>query len=170
MSGRQILGLGIRLFSIWLVLYVLTNVPGMWRFNLAEGAESTNLAVVGVGCLILILTAVLWFFPLSIANILVPGRPTESETAQLSRVPFERVERLAFCLLGLWVLAEVIPNGFYWLFMAYHAARPQSLLDFGPREYSLITVTVSKLVIGVWLLFGAKGLRGVLKWARTAGT
>lgn len=170
MSGRHIVGLGVRLFSIWLVLYVLTNVPGMWRFNVSADAESTNLVVIVVASLVLALAAALWLFPLSIANTLVPGRPTEPVGAELTQAPFERVERLAFCLLGLWVLAEVVPNGFYWLFMAYHASRPQSLLDFGPREYSMMAVTVSRLVIGVWLLFGARGLRGLLKWARTTGT
>ena len=170
MTGGQIVGLGVRLFAIWLVLYVLTNAPGMWRFNVSEGAVSANLVVILVSCLLLAAAAALWFFPLSVANKLVPGATKRTQDLERTGVPFEHVERLAFCLLGLWILAEAVPNCFYWVLMAYHAARPDSLLHFGPVEYARVAVTGSKLVMGLWLLLGAKGLRGLLRWARTAGT
>lgn len=119
---------------------------------------------------LLVVATALWFFPLTIGNKLVPRAAKNAEGVERTGVPFERIEGLAFCLLGLWILAEAVPNGFYWILMAYHAYRPESLLDLGPREYSRMAVTGTKLVIAIWLLLGAKGLRGLLRWARTAGT
>lgn len=170
MSASQIAGLGLRLFALSLVLYVLGNAPAIWEFNSSASATSANLAVVIVSILLLVFAIVLWFFPLTIANALLPGRSMKIEGLAAPQVTFEQLQALAFCLLGLWILAEAIPNVFYWMLMAYHASRPELALEFRPRDIGSMVATGIKAILGVWLLFGAKGIRGLLRWARTAGT
>ena len=75
MTSAQIVGLGVRLFAIWLVVSVLRHVPGMWRFNVsgaAAGDSATNVVIVAVTVIMLALAAGLWFFPLAVANKLIP--------------------------------------------------------------------------------------------------
>ena len=169
MTSAQIIGLGVRLFAIWLAVSILRHVPGMWQFNVAAvgaGDSSTNVVIIVVAVVILALAVGLWFFPLTVANRLIP-RSSRTDHIQ---VPIEQAESFGFTLLGLWVLTNSVPDSFYWLFMGYQAARPNSILELRASEYSYMVATAVELMLGVWLLFGAKGFRGLLRWARTAGT
>lgn len=168
MTSAQIVGLGVRLFAIWLVVSILQHVPNMWQFNVTAGVGngSTNVVVGVVAALILALAVGLWFFPLTVANRLIP----RSSRTDHIHVPVEQAEGVGFSLLGLWILADAIPDLFYWVFMAYQAWRPSSILELRANEYSNMVATGVEVILGIWLLFGAKGLRVLLRWARTAGT
>lgn len=37
MTSAQIVGLGVRLFAIWLVVSVVRHVPGAWQFVYVDG-------------------------------------------------------------------------------------------------------------------------------------
>jgi hypothetical protein len=169
MTSAQIVGLGVRLFAIWLVVSLLRHIPAMWRFNLLDVAaadSSTNVVIVVVAALMLVLAVVLWFFPLTVANKIIP----RSSKTDHVHVPIEQAESVGFSLLGLWVLTNSVPDSFYWTFMAYQASRPNSILELRASEYSYMLATAVEVVLGIWLLFGAQGLRRLLRWARTAGT
>ena len=169
MTSAQIVGLGVRLFAIWLVVSLLRHIPGIWRFNVSDAAggdSSTNVVIVVVAVLILALAAAIWFFPLTVANKLIP-RSTRTDHIH---VPIEQAESIGFSLLGLWVLTNSVPDSFYWIFMAFQASRPNSILELRASEYSYMVATAVEVILGIWLLFGAQGLRRLLRWARTAGT
>jgi hypothetical protein len=169
MTSAQIVGLGVRLFAIWLVVSMLRHVPGIWQFNLsgtAAGNNSTNVVIVAVTVIILALAAGLWFFPLTVAGKLIPR---SGKTDHL-RVPLDEAESIGFSLLGLWVLASSVPDVFYWVFMTYQALRLNSMLELRANDYSYMVTTAVEVILGIWLLFGARGLRGLLRWARRAGT
>ena len=169
MTSAQIVGLGVRLFAIWLVVSVLRYVPGMWQFNASGAAasnSSTNVVIAAVTVLILAVAAGLWFFPLTVANKLIPR---SSKTDHL-HVPIDQAQGVGFSLLGLWVLTNSVPDSFYWVFMTYQASRPNSMLELRASDYSYVVTTAVEVILGIWLLFGARGLRGLLRWARTAGT
>jgi hypothetical protein len=169
MTSAQIVGLGVRLFAIWLVVSVLRHVPGVWRFNVpaaTAGDSWTNVVIVAVTIIILAIAAGLWFFPLAVANKLIPR---SCKTDHL-HVPLDQAESVGFSLLGLWVLTSSVPDAFYWVFMRYQASRPNSMLELRADDYSYMVTTAVEVVLGIWLLFGARGLRRLLRWARTAGT
>ena len=169
MTAAQIVGLGVRLFAIWLVVSVLRHLPGMWQFNASGAAASdgsTNVVVGVVAVLILALAAGLWFFPLTVASKLIP-RSSKTDHLQL---PVDQAQSVGFSLLGLWVLTNAVPDSFYWLFMTYQASRPNSMLELRANEYLYMVTTAVEVILGIWLLFGARGLRGLMRWARTAGT
>lgn len=167
MTHAQYVGLGVRLFAIWLALYALGGLPQLWSFMERDFKDPTGAAVVMVLALLMGLVAVLlWIFPLTVARKLIPRTALDQPTT----LPFEQVQSVGFCLMGLWVLASAVPNAFMWAVLVYQSTRPQTLFSLEPRNYGSIAYVVIQLVVGLWLLFGARGLLRVLRWARTAGT
>jgi len=166
MTSAQIVGLGVRLFAIWLVVSVLQHVPNMWQFSASvESRTSVYVVTLAVGLLLLLLAMALWFFPLTVAKALIPS----SSKTDYVKVPLEQAQSVGFTLLGLWVLASAVPDSFYWLFMLYQASVPELKFELGTRHYASVMSTAVRLVLGIWLLFGVRGLLGVLRWERSAG-
>ena len=167
MTSAQIVGLGVRLFAIWLIVSVLQHVPNMWQFSAsAESHTSVYVVTLAVGLLLLLLAVALWFFPLTVAKALIPS----SSKTDYVKVPLEQAQSVGFTLLGLWVLASAVPDSFYWLFILYQTSVPELKFELGTRHYASVVSTSIRLILGIWLLFGARGLLGVLRWARSAGT
>jgi len=167
MTSAQIVGLGVRLFAIWLVVSVLQHVPYMWQFSdSVESHTSVYVVTLAVGVLLLLLAVAIWFFPLTVAKALIPA----SSKTDYVKVPLEQAQSVGFTLLGLWVLANAIPDSLYWIFMQYQASVPELKFELGTRHYASVVSTAVRVMLGIWLLFGARGLLGVLRWARSAGT
>ncbi len=167
MTHAQIVGLGVRLFAVWLAVYLMRHVPGLWSFNVRDFEDpGAATAVIVVAVVMALIALLLWIFPLSVARKLVPKTALDQPTT----LPVEQVQSVGFALLGLWVLTRAIPQVFFYAVMIYHANRPQSAFALEPRNYASMAYTFVELALGIWLVLGAKGLRGVLRWARTAGT
>ena len=167
MTNAQIVALGVRLFCIWLALYLIRHAPGLWSLNTQQFPDSgAATAVIIFSIILLAVTAGLWLFPLVVARKLIPRATLDQPTA----LPIEQVQSAGFCLLGLWVLTEAVPRLVYISFIMYHSTRPNAMVSLEPQNYAGIAQTVIQFIVGLWLLFGARGLLGVLRWARTAGT
>lgn len=167
MTHAQIVGLGVRLFAIWLALYALGGLSQLWAFIERDFKDPGGAGVVmALAALMGFVAVLLWVFPLSVARKLIPRTALDQPTT----LPLEHVEAAGFCLMGLWVLASAIPSAFMWAVFVYQSTRPQSMFSLEPRNYATIAYVLVQLVIGLWLLFGARGLLRVLRWARTAGT
>jgi len=147
MLNLQIIATVIRLFSAWLVTWVLRNLPGYWVFDQPGVSLSQRLYVVAFSVLMLIVAAGLWFFPFAVAKTLVPGQ-SASEYPVVPQVHFQRV---ATSLLGMWVLIDTVPSGVYAIVALSMRAAP---LDASAR--ATIAQIVIRLIIGAWLLFGAE--------------
>jgi hypothetical protein len=164
-TNAQIVALGVRLFSIWLVLYLFGHAPGLWTF-IEHGKSGSGAGFVVTVSAVLLLAAVgLWFFPLAVARKLLPKATLDQPTP----LPVEQVQRAGFCLLGLWVLTEAVPDLIYYAVAFTVSTKPSALMSFEKDTYANVAHTIAEFVIGVWLLLGARGLVGVLRWARTAG-
>lgn len=106
MTNAQIVALGVRLFSIWVVLYLFGHTPGLWTF-IEHGKSGSGAGFVVTVSAVLVFAAVgLWFFPLAVARKLLPKATLDQPTP----LPVEDVQRAGFCLLGLWVLTESVPD------------------------------------------------------------
>lgn len=166
MTNAQIVALGVRLFSIWLVLYIFGHAPGLWTF-IEHGKSGSGAGFIVTACAVVVLAAVgLWFFPLAVARKLLPKATLDQPTP----LPVEEVQRAGFCLLGLWVLTESVPDLIYYAVGFAVSTSPSALMSFEKNTYANVAHTIVEFVIGVWLLLGARGLLGVLRRARTAGT
>jgi hypothetical protein len=167
MTNAQVVALGVRLFSIWLALYLIRHAPALWSANMEQFPESPAAGtVIAVSIVLIAVTIALWFFPLAVARKLIPKATLDQPTP----LPIDQLQAAGFCLLGLWVLTEAIPRLVYVIFIVYHSTRPNAMVALDPGQYAGIARTLVELGIGLWLLFGARGLLGVIRWARTAGT
>lgn len=168
MTSKQLVALGVRLFCIWLAIYLMTGMTGFWmaisRQPHNETAGVILLTAIAVFALIVVL---LWLFPLTVARKLLP-RSALDQTVSLP--PHEQIERAGFCLMGLWLLTRAVPGLVFDAVVTrlYHYAG--ATMELRPQDYAAIAEHLVELAIALWLLFGVRGLRGLLIWARNAGS
>lgn len=108
----------------------------------------------------------MWFFPLTVATKLIPNvKPEESAAFGAGGI-----EVVAFSIMGLWVLTTAIRDIFFWITFAYRVKNVGlGISELSPEDVGNIVATVVELVIGFWLLFGSKGLLGIIRRVRYAG-
>ncbi len=168
MQKEQIVAIAVRLFAIFLVVYAFRHASSMLPLTNYPPPQNISYIFIASATLPLLLAALLlWIFPLTIAAKLLPrSRRTESAGA----LSATEIQAVAFSILGLWVLTTAVPDIFYWITYVY--VMKNGGVDnsaFSPNLSGRIGATVVELVIGIWLLFGARGLTGLLRLARTAG-
>lgn len=169
MSLHQAVGLAVRLFAIFLAFYVLRYASSLLPEAALAPPNRISLWFIGTFTFFWLLVAgLLWLFPLSVAGNLIPGIEPKRTS---SGVGAEGLEQIAFSVMGLWVLTEAIPNVFFWAAFAY---RVQSVgaagLDLPPERLGHLAATGVELLLGFWLLLGSKGIAGLVRRARRAGT
>jgi len=167
MTCKQFVALGVRLFCVWLAIYIMTGMVSLWVAVSQQphhgNAATVVLAIITVFALIVVL---LWLFPLTVARKLLP-RSAQDQLVALP--PHEQIERAGFCLMGLWLLTHAVPGLAFDVVVnrLYHA---DSTLELRPQDYAAVAEHLVELALALWLLFGARGLRGLLAWARSAGS
>src|SRR5215472_12810508 len=106
MAPYQIVATALRLFAIWLVVDAVRTVPGFIR-ELRRYDDGAALAIsLGVAGLVIAVVLVLWFFPRTVARILVPGIATSEPVASSPNDWFA----VGCSLIGLWLLTVTIPG------------------------------------------------------------
>jgi hypothetical protein len=166
MSPHQALALGVRLFAIWFALVTVREVLaflGTWR---SWDDSQALLFLIGGSIVTLGIVFVLWRFPKSIAQGLLPTSvdvPTQTSS-------YQTWFTLGTALIGLWFVASAIAPMLRNLSVMYlftselRNAEDLRLLKTGIFYY------VVELVLGLCLLFGATGIANFISWARRAGT
>lgn len=170
MTSNQCVALGVRLFAIWLVVDVIEGAPGAYAFlaNGARPAPANILAlVIGAAAAVLLIALLLWAYPLTVARKLLPRPAREQPVAAPVATT---IERAGFCLLGLWLLVRAIPQLTFDGVRLHLYTAPGSTLALRPEDYASIAAHAVELLLAIWLLLGAKGLLGTIRWARTVGT
>ena len=168
MTCKQFVALGVRLFCIWLAIYILRSVPAYWIvISQQQSARTAGIVVMATMAFFAVIVLLLWLFPLTVARKLLP-RSALDQTVTLP--PHEAIERAGFCLMGLWLLTRAIPVLVFEAFLSHLDAPPGTTVELRPQDYAAIAEHLVELAIALWLLFGARGLRGLLTWARSAGS
>ena len=168
MHKEQIVGIAVRLFAIFLFIYTLRYASGLLPLAAAPPPNNVSFLFIFVLALFPILAAVLlWFFPLSVAAKIIPNIKAKDKAAPLSAPDIEIV---AFSVMGLWVLTTAIPDTIYWVTFAFRLKNIDvGTLQLSPENIGSMASTVVELVIGFWLLFGSRGILGLIRRARYAG-
>ncbi len=105
-------------------------------------------------------------FPTIIVQKLIPRDESPPESSTLS---IADIEILATSLVGLYVLVQAVLDATY-MGTLWFAIRQTGYPWIWTAEYIATTVTaVAELLVGLWLLFGARGLMSFVRWARTYG-
>lgn len=168
-SLYSILCIGIRLAAVLLAVNTLAGIPGIysaiWHGDWQEDAWLLTGLFVGL----LILAFLLWVFPGALAR-LAAGKASQ----QVFESPIEATELqyIAFSILGLWLCFGAIYGltdvGLRELILR-HYLRVNTGLDMSElnaQSIASLASNVIKLSLGVALVFGARGLVGVLRHVR----
>lgn len=164
MKKEEIVAIAVRLFAIYLFVYAVRMVPGMVVL-IQQQVDSIDF-IFGLVFLTshLLVALLLWVFALAIARKLLPGGKAGKAPARLAAGDIQTV---AFSVMGLWVLAMAIPEIFYWGSYIYQtSASGWRYRELSPENAGNIVSTLVELAIGLWLLFGARGLAGLVNMAR----
>jgi hypothetical protein len=72
--------------------------------------------------------------------------------------------------LGLWTLSKGIPDATYYItyFLTYDES-VMSARDLLREQWPYMAATLVEIAIGVWLIFGARGIAAMLVRLRNAG-
>ena len=164
MTPHQTLAVAVRLFAIVVALYAVRDLLGFYVAGRQRGDDWAVPLVAASFVLCAALMLVLWFFPKSIARGLLP-LPADAP-AQPS--PPDAWLAVGSALIGLWLAASAVPAllrnlALLVVFRAETAMDRSGLFD-GLAFYA------AQFAVGMALIFGAKGIKNFISWARTAGT
>lgn len=162
MTPHQSLAVGVRLFAIWYAFVVAREM--LLFYSSGQGQSDPYwVGVMAMACVIAIaFLIVLWFFPRSIARGLLPltadapVQPSSPETWFTA----------GCALIGLWIAATSVAPIARNLIVLY-LFRSESADRTG--LYSGLLYYCIQLAVGAWLIFGARGIRTFIWWARNAG-
>jgi hypothetical protein len=164
-TKEQIVGLAVRLFAVFLVIYVVRHASSLIPLLSESSKYRVGAAYLTLIVLFPIVAAILlWRLPLTVAATLIPGVNTKKRPRPINSTDMERV---AFTILGVWVFATAIPDVVYWTTFVYllnnaSAGKP----IFAPEDLSNIVATAVELAIGLWLLLGTRGIIDFLRRLR----
>lgn len=168
LSKEDVVAIASRIFAIYVVIMTVQSIGALLEMRHEMEMDMTDLApfLLMVG-LPLLLALLLWFFPLTIARKLLPvlrdPRPPLSAARQ-------DVEDTVVFVLGLWVLAGAAPDIVYWVVLAFRIQNTEAAsVPLLPEQVASIWAAVAQTAIGLWLVFGARGLLGALRRLRYAG-
>lgn len=168
MTKEQVVGLAVRLYAVFLLIYGIRTVPGLVR--LSEVGQFPLQAWLYIGIyifLFLVCAVLLWYFPVTIARKILP---LDDRKPEEKPVTASDIELIAYSILGLWVLSRAVPDMIYWIMTISALPSEVHTIDVSQRWYAAIVSTGFEMAIGIWFLFGAKGLRGLLRRLKYAGS
>jgi hypothetical protein len=114
MTPQQIVGLAVRLFSLWLVFITLQLIGTAMSVNSQQGIVPSNFGFIAAAVLFGIAVA-LWFFPMFLAHKLIP----RTQFDNVLRVPTNEAAMVACVVLGLWLFTvHILPSLAYYISLA----------------------------------------------------
>ena len=163
MSPTQIVAVAIRLFIVWQVVITVISIPALYaqaRSLYSVGWELPMLFYLVAAAIIGVLLYVLWRFPMTVAGKILSRTIEESEESASPDLWLS----MGCALMGLWLLVVAIPE----VASDVMAAR-EGYLSAPSIVKVRLAADVPALILGIWLIFGAKGFRKLFWWARGVG-
>jgi hypothetical protein len=159
-SREDFIAVASRLFSIYLLLNVVRNIPS----SLQLLSQDQGMAWAGLYALALVIgllvCAGLWFFPLTVARKLLPVmREPRFESSIDSSVALS----LGLTLIGVWVLAYALVDGTYWLTLLIRTEQVDTTnFVWSHEQIAGMVATAVEFVISLWLIFGNSGIKRLI--------
>jgi len=147
------------LFAVWLGLQALRTLPAFFTVKAFESPRYVWMTFMLAITAVVILA--LWVFPRTIAGKLLPPPDTDPRPSATPDVWLAT----GCTLLGLWTLTTTIPRLIYDFF----ALKSMSGIEDPSELYHWVIYNLVELVIAIWLLLGAKGVRKLFWWAQNVG-
>ena len=153
MTKNEILGLAMRIAAILLIFSAinkaLATIPVLSRVG--------DLSMIAIVLFPLAFAIVVWKYAFLISEYLLP--PKTAENAKVLKWGLSEVQEAAYTIIGVYFVSDNIPEGVYLLSLVIHNASITADLEMVDLSISTRCIlTEIKLIIGFWLIFGAKGL------------
>jgi hypothetical protein len=159
-NREDIVAVLVRLFAVYMLFVVIRAVPALASTSAESGDATATIAIAASLVAVGLLTALLWFFPLTIARKLLPAA-TDSTSGTALGAP--AAWSLAICALGLWVLTSALADAVYWIVFYFRTRElGLELAQYSPGDQAGMAATLVELALGVILTFGSTGLRALL--------
>jgi hypothetical protein len=167
MHKTEFVAIGIRLFAIALAIYSLKNFPGMYMYFDNQNDQSAAYLYAGLFLFILLLAALLWHFPLSVASKIIPQTGNNETTVSWSEKDLLTV---GLILIGVYLFYYVISDAIYWLYIlnvshSFTGMEIELNIDQKARIYS----TAVEFFLSLSLIIGARGISNAIWYLRHAG-
>jgi hypothetical protein len=150
-------------YGITIISYLLKNLG-----NPDEQVDIGSVFAVMPMAIMAVISILLWIFAGKIANNFV-GKEEDNDCTQ--NIDYDKVQYIGFCIVGVLVIANAIPNLSSCIYQLAEMSKMQ--IDYGNRLYSTyiekLISAVLQSVIGIWLVFGTKGILNAIKKIRTIG-
>ncbi len=167
MKLEHLIAVGVRLFAISLIIFILQNIATIITFYLDSDFVLENIEYY-IGLIILspLLVLWLWFFPLKIASK-ISGFPA-IDPEQLENIQYKKLLETGIILIGIYCLYFAIVDLFYWMFFWFLLPSDYSYADkvltFDQKANTITTVL--ELVFAVYLILGNKGIAKIIRKLR----
>lgn len=165
MSREDVVAILCRLFAILLVVAAVREITQAALLTTMDRSILVPAAALSVP--LLLAAGLLWKFPLVVARKLLPVMRTGSPALDpRSRTTLE----LALTAIGFWVLAMGIVDISYWINLLWLTHGSDASLDFDPTMKANLVATGVEVALGLWLVFGSRGLSAMALRLRYAGS
>jgi len=164
MTSNDIAKLCFKLLAVYFVMQLFYQAENIGKYflysnQIDEYATARYIVAILPSILFFIFGLILWFIAPYLANSIFKPSPAEKK----KRVPVENFHSVAFSVAGLFLFAtsifQIVEYIVYDIKMA-NATGNNSLSH-------LIIIAIIKMVLGVWLILGSKGIvNGILALRR----
>lgn len=155
MTPQQIVGLSVRLFSIWLFIYAFQVNGFMIALGTEPEANEVFIRYVIVG-LVVLASVLLWLFPMVVAHKLIPRSHYQNTIA----VSAQEVVHVACIIFALWLfIVKLLPAITYYIPLAIYISRNhQSTLDYDQFHFLKIAPLVIQFIVAIILTFKSRAI------------
>ena len=164
MTPHLTIAVAVRLFAVWLLISLATGLVTFATQFTWQEYPSKGLTMALVAAVTAVVVLALWFFPQMVARRLLSASATQPTAAAQSASP-DTWFAVGCALLGLWILASALPG----LIRDLVILRSADAITDTSEVHNWALYELARVVIAVWLMFGAVGFRKLFWWARSAG-
>ena len=162
---KEIIILAVRISAIAFFVYGVQHIGNNYFFfhRFLENEGRIPSLYIILFTVPFIISVLLWVFSIKIASALVKDISmdvTESKTNP------EQIREVAFSVVGLTLLVYTFSKLMFWIYW-YASFNPDQHQK--PDLVGLGIVVVINIIIGVWLLFGSRGIANFIHRLRYAG-
>jgi len=157
MSKHEFVAVALRILAIILGLRALNDIQMLIAWLFATDAFGWTMAAsILITVLYALIPLLLWVFALPIAGFCLPKSAADSPRTPLPA----SLESIGFLILGTYVLVLSVPELVYgWMLFAQSRRILGGTWEPGPEEIARVVAGFVKLILAIWVLLGARGLR-----------
>ncbi len=154
MQATHIIAIIVRLFAIAILLKALSSISTFFMMPYEPRFLVYHIA----GVTSIIASLLLWFFPTSIANLIIPFEK-DIDTSH-SKLDLNDLYHLGFVILSIYLLFNIFSDVVYWLsYTAYAATMELPYLDYITNENKAAMMTTAlEFILVMFILFRRKSI------------